>query len=233
MSLEEPATRPRILEAAKIVETIARLQERIAGQFPGSGLARLCSDLQSVADKTAARADALARPYWGLRALAFTVVAAGLAAQLYFGELIDWRGIILRAKPVDIAEGLDAIVNLAVLAAGGLWSVWTLERRWKRRRILANLYEFRSLAHIVDMHQLTKDPTDRISGLTESQLARYLDYCSQMLALIAKLAALYAEHTQDQEVISSVNEIEELTSNLGRKIWQKIMILSRLADQPR
>jgi hypothetical protein len=233
MTLAEPAARPRILEAAKIVETIAGLQQRIANQFPGSGLAQLCGDLQSVANETAGRADRLAQPYWGLRAPAFALVVAGVAAQLYFGVLIDWRGIILRAKPVEIAEGLDAIVNLAVLAAGGLWSVWTLERRWKRRRILANLYEFRSLAHIVDMHQLTKDPTDQISGLNEAQLARYLDYSSQMLALIAKLAALYAEHTQDQEVISSVNEIEELTSNLGRKTWQKIMILSRLAEQPR
>lgn len=225
--------RPRVLEAAKIVETVARLRARIAEQFPGSGLAALCGNLYDVAEGTAARAAALARPYWALRSLALALVAIGLAAQIYFGVLIDLRRIIARAQPMEVAQGINAIVNLALLAAGALWFVLTLEQRWKRRRVFAWLYELRSLAHIVDMHQLTKDPTDRISGLTESQLARYLDYCSQMLALIAKLAALYAEHTQDQEVISSVNEIEELTSNLGRKIWQKIMILSRLADQPR
>ena len=231
--MTESSSRPRILEARKIVETIAKLEQRITNQFPGSGLANLCGDLHDVAGKTAGRADDLTRAYWGLRALALTLVAAGVAAQVYFGLLIDWRGIIMRAKPVEIAEGLDAIVNLAVLAAAGWWSVWTLERRLKRRRILANLYEFRSLAHIVDMHQLTKDPTDRPPGMSETKLARYLDYCTQMLALIAKLAALYAENTGDEEVIDAVNEIEELTSNLGRKIWQKIMILSRFDDAPR
>lgn len=54
-----------------------------------------------------------------------------------------------------------------------------------------------------------------------------------MLALIAKLAALYTEHSQDREVTDAVNEIEDLTSNLGRKIWQKIMTLSRLEAQER
>jgi hypothetical protein len=38
---------------------------------------------------------------------------------------------------------------------------------------------------------------------------------------IAKLAALYDEHTQDWEVTRGVNEIEELTSNLGRKILKR------------
>ncbi len=58
-----------------------------------------------------------------------------------------------------------------------------------------------------------------------------------MLALIAKLAALYGGQTRDREIIASVNDVEDLTSNLGRKIWQKIMILSDLderhAERPR
>jgi hypothetical protein len=61
-------------------------------------------------------------------------------------------------------------------------------------------------------------------------LSRYLDYCAEMLSLIAKLAALYAGRMQDREVVAAVNEVEELTSNLGRKIWQKIMIISRLDE---
>jgi len=31
--------------------------------------------------------------------------------------------------------------------------------------------------------------------------------------------------------VAAVNEVEELTSNLGRKIWQKIMIVSRLDER--
>jgi len=230
------------LDDGKIVETIDRLHKRIAERFPGSGLSSVCETLAEVAKVTAARAALLAKPYWSFRVLAGALVAAGVAAQIYFALLIDWSGIIARARPVEVAEGLDAIVNLLVLAFGGIWFVMTLEQRWKRRRVLAHLYEFRSLAHIVDMHQLTKDPTvvlgdgDRTVSsperrMSEFELSRYLDYCAEMLALIAKLAALYAERTEDREVTNGVNEIEELTSNLGRKIWQKIMIVRRLDER--
>jgi hypothetical protein len=156
--------------------------------------------------------------------------------------LIDWRGILTRASPVEVAQGLAAVVNLLLIAFGGLWSVWTLEQRRKRRRVFAHLYEFRSLAHIIDMHQLTKDPRVVLSPdqpaaspperrMTPRELSRYLDYCTEMLALIAKLAAVYAERTQDRKVTDAVKEIEELTSNLGRKIWQKIMNLSQLDER--
>lgn len=197
-----------------------------------------------MAQVTAERAAAFARPYPGFRVLAGAVVVIGLAAQIWFAVLVDWQAIIARARPVEMAEGLDAIVNLLILSFGDIWFVLTLEQRWKRRRVLAHLYEFRSLAHIVDMHQLTKDPmvilghaattaASPAPSMSGFELSRYLDFCTEMLALIARLAALYAERTQDRAVTHGVNEIEELTSNLGRKIWQKIMILSRFEDTSR
>lgn len=228
----------RNLDPAKIVETIHGLQSRIDQQFPGSGLAAVCRSLGQAARVTATRAAALAQPYWALRLVAVVVVAMGLAGQIYVADFIDWSGIPRRASPVEIAQGLNAMVNLMLLAFAGLWFVLTLERRWKRQRVFAYLYEFRSLAHIIDMHQLTKDPTTVLSAglptpsrpekkMGAPELARYLDDCTEMLALIAKLAALYAERTQDREVTDAVNEIEDLTSQLGRKIWEKIMILEQ------
>jgi hypothetical protein len=52
-----------------------------------------------------------------------------------------------------------------------------------------------------------------------------------MLALIGKLAALYAERSRDAVVIDAVSEVETLTANLGRKIWQKIMIIGQLDER--
>jgi hypothetical protein len=233
--------RAGILDDRKIVETIVRLHKRISERFPGSGLASVCETVGEVSKVTAARAAALARPWWGLRMLVGAIIALGIASQLYFAEFVDWSAVT-QAKPMEAAEGIDAAVNLLIFAFGGIWFVITLETRWKRRRALAYLYEFRSLAHIVDMHQLTKDPTVVLSGapptassperrMSEFELSRYLDYCAEMLALIAKLAALYVERTQDREVTNGVNEIEELTGNLGRKIWQKIMIAGRLDER--
>jgi hypothetical protein len=57
------------------------------------------------------------------------------------------------------------------------------------------------------------------------EITRYLDYCSEMLSLTSKLAALYAQNLPDPVVIDAVNEIESLTTNLSQKIWQKITLV--------
>jgi hypothetical protein len=232
----------RILDPALIVKTVERLRARISERFPESGLASVAADLTETARATAARVQSLSRPYLALRLLALLAVIAGIAAQIYVARLIDWADVLRRADPVGITQGLDSIVNLLLLAFAAIWFVLTLEQRLKRRRVQRRLYELRSFAHVIDMHQLTKDPTAVLSGsaptpssperrMSKFELSRYLDYCAEMLALIAKLAALYAGQTRDREVIAAVNEVEELTSNLGRKIWQKIMILSELDEK--
>ena len=89
------------------------------------------------------------------------------------------------------------------------------------------------------MHQLSKDPEwhnhresspwDKDSAHMEPYLlGRYLDYCVDLLALIGKLAALYAQNSQDGVVLQAVEEVENLTAMLGTKIWQKIMLLDTL-----
>ena len=121
-----------------------------------------------------------------------------------------------------------------------IFFLFSLETRFKRARALRAMHALRSLAHIIDMHQLTKDP-ERTTGrcgadtqsspkrtLTPFELTRYLDYCTEALAVISKLAALYVQHFHDPVTLSSVNELEELTNGLSRKIWQKIMILDRV-----
>ena len=231
-----------VLDAGKIVRTVSILRDRIAERFPDSGLAGVAADLTQTARETAARVERLSCPNIALRALAAAVVVAGLAAQVYVARLVDWQAVIRRSDAVGITQGLDSIVNLLLLAFAAIWFVLTLEQRLKRRRILLRLFELRSFAHVVDMHQLTKDPTILLSAgastpsspqrrMSEFELSRYLDYCAEMLALIAKLAALYAGKTPDGAVLAAVNEVEALTSDLGRKIWQKIMIINRLDER--
>ena len=112
----------------------------------------------------------------------------------------------------------------------------TIERRVKRRRALAAIHELRSLVHIVDMHQLTKDPEIVLDEHTPTEssperitdrfeLARYLDYCSEMLSLSGKVAALYVQYLDDPVVLATVTEVETLATGISGKIWQKIVIL--------
>jgi len=62
-------------------------------------------------------------------------------------------------------------------------------------------------------------------------LTRYLDYCSELLSLVAKLAALYAQTSSDGIVLQAVNDVEQLTTSLNRMIWQKIMMLDNDVDE--
>ena len=61
--------------------------------------------------------------------------------------------------------------------------------------------------------------------MTPFELTRYLDYCSEMLSLTAKLAALYAQSSSDAVVIDAVSDLTTLTTNLSSKIWQKITLV--------
>jgi hypothetical protein len=97
------------------------------------------------------------------------------------------------------------------------------------------------VAHVIDMHQLTKDPErllDRYSSTTASpretmtafELNRYLDYCSELLSLTGKVAAIYVQRFDDPVVLEAVGEIEDLTTGLCQKIWQKVNLLQRFDD---
>ncbi len=139
-------------------------------------------------------------------------------------------------------QGIDAGVSvLIVLGATALFLI-TLESRWRRDQALKALHEFRSIVHVIDMHQLTKDPSafgaPRTSSspdrsMTVPQLLRYLGYCSELLSLSAKVAALYADKLRDPVVIDAVGDIERLTTDLSQKIWQKIELFQqRMPSRP-
>ena len=133
-------------------------------------------------------------------------------------------------------QAVEAAANIVVLLGAVLFFLISLETRLKRNRSLRDLHVFRSIAHVIDMHQLTKDPSSALVSesatasspqrtMSAFELTRYLDYCSEMLSLTSKLAAIYAQNLPDPVVIDAVNEIESLTTNLSQKIWQKITIL--------
>jgi hypothetical protein len=230
----------RHLRSDRIVATLEKLSARIGARFPESGLAHVCTEVIETARYAAVRAPQLARPSWALRIAVMTLILAGAAAQIFAAQFLHPERLSVDAA--SLVQGLEAAVNLLFLFGGAVWFLLTLEERFKRRRALDALHELRALAHVIDMHQLTKDPTILLAGgpataasparpMSEFELTRYLDYCSEMLALIGKLAALYADRMRDSVVISAVNEIESLTTNLGRKIWQKIMIIGALRER--
>lgn len=136
----------------------------------------------------------------------------------------------------DLAQGIEATVNDAIFLGVAIYFILSWEKRAKRRVALRALHQLRSLAHVVDMHQLTKDP-DRLlhaqsdtesspeRTMTSDQLGRYLNYCSELLSLLGKLAALFPQRFDDNVVLEAASDIENLTIGLSRKVWQKIGVL--------
>jgi len=228
----------RILNADRIEATLETLYHRIQERFPNRGLANLCKQLLEIAREDKRKVSWVAKPNLWLRIGVGVAIGLGLIVLLMFFFGLSILGLKFTDEVSSILQGVDAAVNTIVLSGAASWFLLNLESRWRRRAVLKDLHELRSIAHVVDMHQLTKDPTQlwkgysstassQVHDMSEFELIRYLDYCSEMLSLTGKLAALYMQNMRDPVIIDAVTEIEELTTNLSRKIWQKIMILQQ------
>jgi hypothetical protein len=229
------------LDPEKLLVTVRRLHRRIAERFPGRGLAAVCGELVGLAEKARGATDRLTRPMLALRIASVAlvvVIVAGLALTIFTLSTPE-EGFTLP----DFIQTLEAGINDLVLIGLGVYFLGSLERRLKRRRALAAVSELRSIAHIIDMHQLTKDPQHLLYAIRDTpasperafdrtSLSRYLDYCSEMLSLTGKIAAVYAQRFDDAVVLASVNEVENLATGLSRKIWQKLVILETGTRHP-
>jgi len=232
----------RELDSTHIVETTIALQRRIDERFEGSGLGKVAKELGDVAREAASVSEWLGRPIWPLRLL------VGLCLALLVGVIVATLGRVRFDGPLYTAQQLapfvESLINDIVFIGVGIYFLVSVEVRIKRNRAEQALHVLRSLAHIIDMHQLTKDPerllfagSDTPSSpkreMTAFELTRYLDYCSEILSIISKIAALYVQHFRDSVTSSAASDLEALTGGLSRKIWQKIMLLDRLPEPAR
>jgi hypothetical protein len=224
----------RALDALKVIETIAALERRIGERFPGAGLGAVCGELLMLARESSQRAQTIGRTNTALRALVFSFLLGSLWVLAWIASRIDFTRT--NADNVySVLQGIEAAANLTVLMGAAVFFLVRIEERVKRRRALSALHELRSIVHVIDMHQLTKDPSGSVIGgstpssparlLSRFELSRYLDYCSEMLSLTSKVAVLYAQSFPDTEVTDAVSDIERIAAGLSQKIWQKIMIL--------
>jgi predicted membrane channel-forming protein YqfA (hemolysin III family) len=223
------------LEAPAVKETVEALYGRIEARFPKRGLLGVCGDLVKLVDEVQDVAGAGQRRIRVARyisrvlmviVLAVTIVALVFAARDAITGDED-------LSSVDLLDVAGSAISDVVYAAIAIFFLWSFPERLERSRLLSLLHQLRSTAHVIDMHQLTKDPeqlkpsfvpTAKSTKLnmTRDQVERYLDYCSEMLSLVGKTAALCAEESRDSVILETVSTIENLTVGLSRKIWQKI-----------
>lgn len=222
----------RNIDAGLVAQTLDQLNTRINERFPASGLGKVCRELTNMAQDTTASVATLARPIIPLRLAIGLILVAGLGAGIYGARAISVNNSA--TELFTYVSGLESGVNLILIMSGGVFLLTSLEARLKRHRAMKALHEVRSIIHVIDMHQLTKDPAmlggaktsaSPAHSLSEFELVRYLDYCSEMLSLAGKLAALYAQNFNDGVVVDAASDIEQLATNLSQKVWQKITIV--------
>ena len=240
---ENPIDTYRWLDAARIVATIEQLHSRINDRFPAANLGRVAVELGEVASESVARVERIEASNQPLRIGVGCLLAGAGWLLLKLLPFIDFSKT--NADNIyTVLQGVDAAMNIVIVMGAALLFLFTVEERLKRKRALKALHELRSIIHVIDMHQLTKDPSVIAGGMAGSiaptehspkrtmsgpELARYLDYCSELLSLTSKVAALYAQSLPDAVVADAVSDIERLTTNLSQKVWQKILILNNEA----
>lgn len=226
------------LGAEQVHQTVVALERRITARFPGRGLRLVALELVTLVDRVATvsvsnrqRIDTARRISRVL--MVVVAVATAVALVLAANDLSNGVGDGIAWLPL-----IETTVNDLVFASIALFFLWSFPERVRRGEILQLLHQLRSLAHIVDMHQLTKDP-ERLRpdftptpesppmDLDRAALEHYLNYCSELLSLVGKAAALCAEESRDGVVLDTVSTIETLTTDMSRKIWQKISLLPR------
>lgn len=242
-STDAVATRSRYRELwpERIVETADQLVARIQERFSGSGLHNVAAEVRQVAKEAVVRSKQIRQPNYRLRSgigCLVAVMACMLAIVIYTKVRPDEDVF----KVEEFIQTLEAGIGSFVFLGAAILFLATLERRWNRERALAAIRELRALAHIVDMHQLTKDPESTLRGrptasspkrsLTKFELGRYLDYCSELLSLINKIGAIYVQEFPDALALEAVDQLSNLTNGLSRTIWQKLIVLD-MAVEPR
>jgi hypothetical protein len=224
------------LKPEKIIETIEVLERRISDRFPDSGLRNTCQNFLDTAKKTKRHIEWIATPNLAIRLSSYFVILLGIGVLVYSIFHLDLK--IQNTKLSNIVTLTESLFNEVILIGAAIFFLITIESKIKRKRAINKLNVLRVMVHVIDMHQLTKDPSFLLHKLekktknspdrklTQFELERYLDYCSELTSLIAKVAALYAQSLPDQIVVRTVNEIETLCTGLSRKIWQKLIILN-------
>jgi hypothetical protein len=225
------------LEARYIANAAAKLEARIRARLPGrrlagvaERLARMVPEIHEGFDVSYHRSQVTR--VW-TRALSGLIVLGTVVTLVFaFRDALVTGNLHLR----DVVSLAESTISDIVFAGIAVVFLWALPERRERRTLIGLLHELRTLAHVVDMHQLDKDPEQARSDyvptemsppnrMNAEELHHYFDYCSELVSLIAKTAALCAERTSDPVVLGTVSNLETLAAQMSQKIWQKISLL--------
>lgn len=219
--------------------TARKLVDRIDARFGSCELKRLAE----LVEKAAASSDTRLRgPYrlgFLVKVLVWPAVFVALLSLAYGFHYLHLRVEVGTAG--DFVQSLNSALEILIMIAAASWFFLSLGSRLVRRGLKKAVQELAAFVHMADFAQLDKDP-DRLtwkpSEITPQSprmgkvstaflLSRYLDYCGEILSLIAKIGALYATQVSDESVLNDLTELEKQTHQLRAIIGAKMSAITR------
>ncbi len=229
------------LDTRNTLESIDQLCWRIKERFSGTELYHLARGLYDLGKETDAIVTRIEKPNRWLRL--FTAFFIFFVVIGLFYALSNMKMDSATFGMAEFIQVIEAGLNDLVLLGAAIVFLVSIETRTKRKKVVEAINRLRAIAHAVDFYQLTKDPHCLVGQggkrtshspkrkLTPYQLGRYLDYSSELLSLTGKIGFLYVQKFNDPVSVNAVNDLENLTTGLSRKIWQKIMLLNSSAPE--
>lgn len=218
-----PKNKNRKLRPDKLIATSLELAKWIRLEFPKAHLSDVADDVYALTTEAVAKAKNIARPMYWLRAL-LTLAFAGLAGGVY------WH--YTNHTEQEFMDLLHSLKPLGAFVGGAVLFVITLETRVKRWKALKAIHELQSVVHIIDMHQLGKDPIiEKFRDDPEEhdkKIDQYLHCCTAMISIASKIGQLYIDHFYDAAATTAVNEFEAVATGTTQKIWSKILHLGQV-----
>ena len=183
------------LDSGYVEETVGRLEARIRARFPDRRLGDAAHSLMTAVPQIheGFEASKARRRHlrWATRAASAVIVLAALTALVL--ALKD-PVLVGTDSSADWLPIIESTVNDVIFGSIAVFFLWALPERLERRTLLDLLHRLRSLAHVVDMHQLDKDPEQARRDyhptsvspsrriMDAEELHHYLDYCSELVS---------------------------------------------------
>jgi hypothetical protein len=216
------------LDSATVIHTAENLRKEIASQLPGSALAKLSEELETLARQADEKIASFTRPVYKIRIFSFLAILAAVLFPIWALNNIhtSWKFETV----TDLFEALDAGFNLIVLLAGALWFLYSFEATSRRKQALESIRDLRQFIHTIDITQLyyTPDlykPDSHLSHSTVKLDYSYLLLCTQMLGIIGNLSALYAQADASDSVWRAASEAETLANTMALKLASKAEVV--------
>lgn len=170
-------------------------------EFPSSGLAAVANEVAAVSEGSVDRFHQIQKPRIMMRLMVGILVLCAISGPFLFSVLVNFSEEVTNLG--DFLEATDAGLHMILLLAEGIVFLVGMKNRTRRHQALEALAEYRSLADLVELHQINKAPgldlkeapeNDIRTVRTVEALASYLDFSGVLLSIIGKLSAYYAQH---------------------------------------